>query len=168
MTWCVVAALLATSTVAPGSAKDLASVRSLIAKQGAQQALSVLVAAESEWDAFLDQIATGRAEWLTVAAALRPVSDAHASETLDIAIQEALPRNAAGVLGLVAQGSFTAAGACGMYGFGQVEDERPTSTLLGLVDKRLAAVSRVTDSRLVAPRDACLRELKFLRSSLGQ
>lgn len=148
------------------SAKHLVEVRDVIAAQGARQALSTLFADGARWDSLLDQVASGQEGWLGVAAQLRRVSDAHASETLDMAVQEALPHNAAGVLELVAAGAFTVQGACAMYGFGQIEDQRPVPVLVGLVDKRTAAVSAARKARLASVRDGCLKELKALREHL--
>jgi len=125
-----------------------------------------MVADDARWDSLLEQVGSGTREWLAVAAQLRPVSDAHASETLDMAIQEALPHNAAGVLALVAAGVFDADSACSMYGFGQIEDERPPSEVLILVEKRIVAVSAVRTPKLASARDACLGKLKALRADL--
>jgi hypothetical protein len=58
---------------------------------------------------------------------------------------------------------FTASQACGMYGFGQIEDERPKAVVLGLVDRRIKAVRNLRTHDLVAARDACLGELHKLR-----
>lgn len=164
--WAVILLVLAGAASSPESAKRLGDVRSLIAAQGARQALSLLFTDDKKWELLLDDIATGTPGWLSVAAELRSVSDAHASETLAMAVQEALPRNPVGVLDLVAAQRFSLADACGMYGFGQIEDERPMSAILGLVDKRTEAVSRVRKSRLATVRDGCLVELKSLRADL--
>jgi hypothetical protein len=165
MSYNVVVALVMMASP-PAASTRLADVQSLIAAQGARQALSVVLADDVAWDSLLEQVGTGTREWLAVAAQLRPVSDAHASETLDMAIQEALPHNAAGVLALVAAGVFSAEGACGMYGFGQIEDERPVLQVLGLVDKRIVAVTAIKAAKLAPARDACLGSLKALRASL--
>ena len=140
------------------------SVQRLIDHQGPRATLEQLFA-RSE-NALADGIATGGAAWLRVAAQLRPVSDGASAEVLCMAIQEALPRNPTGVLGLVHRGVFTARDACGMYGFGQIEDQRPTAVLLGLVDGRIRAVRGVRGD-LANERDACLSDLSILRSRLA-
>ncbi len=149
-----------------GVAERLREVRALIQRQGAAHALGTLYNDDQRWDRLLDDIATGDASWLRVAADLRAVSDADASETLAMAIQEALPRNTPGVLELVANHRVSVANACGMYGFGQIEDERPLTQILGLVDKRTKLVARVTKPSLASARDACLNELRRLRKAL--
>ncbi len=166
--WGMILLVLVGPSAPQESAKRLGEVRGFIQANGARQALSTLFADDQRWDLMLDDIATGTQEWLSVAAELRAVSDAHAGATLAMAIQEALPRNPVGVLGLVAAQRFTVADACGMYGFGQIEDERPMRVLLGLVDKRTDAVSRVTKRGLSAVRDGCLKELRSLRVALQE
>ena len=164
--WGAIVILLASAAVPEGSAKRLGEVRGLIKARGASEALWSLFADDKRWDQLLDDIATGTSEWLAVAAELHPVSDAHASESLAIALQEALPRNPAGVLDLVAARSFSAPEACGNYGFGQIEDERPASVILQLVDRRIDAVARLANGSLTSARDACLKELRSLRAGL--
>ena len=163
ITLVLIALVTMSACVAPMRAPD---IQRQIAIDGPANELRYLSVDDRQWDRFLDLVATGEAPWLSVAAELRSVSDAAASETLDMAIQEALPKNPTGVLQLVSRGSFTAQGACGMYGLGQIEDERPVPVLIGLVDKRMAAVS-AADAPGVAPvRDDCLRELRSLRQKL--
>jgi hypothetical protein len=151
---------------APQSVERLGHVRSLIAAHGTRDALSLLSSDDRQWDLLLDDVATGTPGWLKVAAEFLRISDAHASETLAMAVQEALPRNPVGVLELVAAQRFNLPDACGMYGFGQIEDERPVSLILALVDKRIKAVSLVKKSSLVPVRDECLVALKRLRARL--
>jgi hypothetical protein len=141
-------------------------VRTSIAEKGARATLRALLADEERWDQLIGEIGSGKSDWLEVAVQLRTVSDAHATETLDMALQEALPANPTGVLNLVRRGAFTAHEVCGMYGFGQIEDERPVSELVLLVDRRIAAVSVIAKPELAATRNHCLDELRLLRSRL--
>jgi hypothetical protein len=145
---------------------QLADIERMMQTDGAKKTLSFLFDDDRRWDRVLTSIATGQRAWLNVAAKLRDVSDAHASETLDMAVQEALLKNPLEVLRLVSHGSFDVNNACGNYGFGQIEDERPNRVLVGLVDKRISAVSRVNASELIAVRDSCLEQLRRLRGSL--
>jgi hypothetical protein len=144
----------------------VSDVQRLIRNDGPVKALAVLSDNEGQWDQLLKGVATGQTAWLSVGATLRSVSDAHASETLDMAIQEALPKNPTGVLGLLSRSVVTATDACGMYGFGQIEDGRPTTAILGLVDRRIKAVRNVRALELIAARDTCLVELRTLRRAL--
>jgi len=131
----VVAVLLIGGGASPSSETlDAEQIRALIKKHGTREALHQIFDDLKSEMALADGIATGRREWLAIAAELRPVSDGASGETLCMSIQEALPRNPAGVLELMRGGVFGAKEACGMYGFGQIEDARPTSVILGLVD----------------------------------
>ncbi len=121
----ILLALVLVAQTSQGSSTFLSEVRELIAAQGPKGALSTLFGDNARWEAVLGAVATGKKEWLSVAAQLRPASDAHATETLNMAIQEALPHNSVAVLELVASGIFSAHEACGMYGFGQIQDGRP-------------------------------------------
>ena len=150
-------------SAAPAKSVSLEEVQALIAEKGPRGTIHQLFEDDERWDQFLEIIATGKKEWLTIAAQLRPATDAHASETLDMALQEALPRNPAGVLDLVATDVVSVSQVCGMYGFGQIEDERPNTVLVALVDKRIAAVSALKQPTLSGVRNACLEELQALR-----
>jgi len=90
--------------------------------------------------------------------------DGHQSQHSKFAaIQEALPKNPTGGLRLLSRGAVSVADACGMYGFGQIEDERPTTVVLRMVDRRIDAVGHVRAPELIAARDACVAELRSLR-----
>lgn len=141
-------------------------VHRLIDSIGPHQAIRRLFDSGDLENAVLNGIATGGAGWLHVAERLAPESDGVAGEGLCMAIQEALPKNPQGVLTLVHRGTFAVVHACGGYGFGQIEDERPTSVLLRLVDKRVQAVRAVTDAGLATEQQACLEALGNLRSVL--
>jgi hypothetical protein len=157
---------MAVSVAANAGALSLDQVSALLAEEGPQGCVKILFADDDRWEAFLDSVASGRSDWLALAEQLRPETDAHASETLEMAFQEALPRNPSGVLAVVARGTISAQDACGMYGFGQIEDERPTAVVVGLVDMRITAVSAVTREDLRVVRDECLKQLHELRELL--
>jgi hypothetical protein len=141
-------------------------VHALIKKLGASEALQQLFGDVKSEKGLADCIATGRPDWLDIAAELRPVSDGAASEVLCISMQGALPRNPVGVLNLVREGIFGIKEACGGYGVGQIEDQRPTELILGLVDLRLRIIDSVTEPSLKQQKTLCLRELKLLRTRL--
>ena len=151
-------ALAIVALLAAGSGDRLVEVRDVLKVHG-RGAASFLFQDDQRWDRLLRDIATGQKEWLAIAAELRAGADGGAGETLSMAVQEALPRNPVGVLRLVSLGRFDVQGVCGNYGFGQIEDERPVSVLLGLVAKRVEAVSRVKNEDLRVARAACLDEL---------
>lgn len=160
--------LIAVLAQDPGTRVELHHVQESLRSVGPKGTLRFLFDDQARWDSVLSAVGDGQDSWLEIAGALREVSDAHASETLDMAIQEALPLNPVGVLTLVEHGTFTVDGACGMYGFGQIEDERPRAVIVGLVDRRIEAVSKVQQSSLKVVTSACLAELARLREEFAK
>jgi hypothetical protein len=134
------------------------SVMTLVQQKGASGALDMLFGS-AQWDSVLDGIAGGGAGWLRVAAALRPVSDAGASEDLHQAISEALGTNAPGVLRLVKDGAVAAEDACLLYGFMTQTPAANKAKLQHFVARRRKAVSAVTDPVLAKPKSECLAQL---------
>jgi hypothetical protein len=76
-----------------GPKVELSALQESLRSVGPKVTLRFVFDDEARWDSLLDTVAKGDNSWLEVAASLREVSDAHASETLDMAIQEALPLN---------------------------------------------------------------------------
>jgi len=89
------------SSAASSSADELLAE---ITSQGPRAVVDRLVWNESQFDAIGSQIETGAADWLQIALLLKPVSDAHASEGLDLCVARALPRAPSRVLRLVGHG----------------------------------------------------------------
>lgn len=138
-------------------------IRARLGKEGAQQVLRDLTARLSTWDHVRAGVSSGSREWLEVAAALEPVADGGYGLSLVLAFQDALPRSPKTVLEIVRSGSsFTVFEACGGYGEGQLEDERPSEVLLGLVRERRTAVQAVIDRALSDVQRGCLAELDRL------
>jgi hypothetical protein len=159
----VVAAILLGAASATARAASLAEVQTLIATKGADAAVRELF--DGDWEALLQSVATGSDAWLAVATELRPVTDGASSETMGMALQEALLRNPSSVLGLVAKGRLGSADVCRGYGFEQ-DPEPSTAVLIGLLDKRIKAVTAIRHSTLKVARDACLKELREFRAHL--
>jgi hypothetical protein len=55
-----------------------------------------------------------------------------------------------------------------MYGFGQIEDQRPKAVIVGLVDRRIDSVSKVEQPTLEAVKTQCLAELVKLRAEIAK
>ena len=134
------------------------SVMERVQQKGAAAALESLFEAP-QWESILDGIAGGGAGWLRVAGALRQVSDAGASEDLDVAISEALGVNAAGVLLLVKNGSVPAEDACYSYGFMTQRGTASKVKLQRYLARRREAVTAVTDPGLAKVKVECLAAL---------
>jgi hypothetical protein len=151
---------------APKAHLTAASVHHMIDSSGPSAAVSKLFDGGNLEGALADGIGGGGSGWLRVAERLRPASDGAAGEILCMAVQEALPKNPVGVLRLVRRKAFSVEDACGNYGFGQIEDERPLPVLLGLVAIRQKAVEGVQLPQLARERAACLAALAGLDATL--
>jgi len=168
--WLAIAVLCATPAHAQETANpgDVTATwaQSEIQARGAREFLWSTFDSEA-WVPLLDGIAAGQSEWLNVAAQLRAVSDAHASEMLTCAISEALLHNPTHVLQQVKDGAFELDDACGWLGFLEYDDEATPSAMLRFVEERETAVSGVEDASLATQRDACLQELRRARADLA-
>jgi hypothetical protein len=145
-------------------------IKSEISREGPTQVLRRLFEDDSAWETVGRGIGSGSGQWLQVAAQLRSVSDAGASEGLTEAVQEALVHAPNAVLALActvpATRCFRVEDVCGGYGPGQIEDERPLATILALVKKRKHVVKGVQEGNLAAKRQICLDQLDALERSL--
>ena len=105
--------------------------------------MQLLFEDDATWDLVLKGVASGRADWLRVAKELRPFTDAHASETLGMAIEDALvpaPKLALELFGVE---------ACGDSGLAM---EQPSSLahVLREVAKRKNAVATIQSQALAS------------------
>ena len=97
-----------------------------IKKQGAKSVIAELYKAdESQWEYVINQIGTGKQEWLEVAALLAPASDADSAESLATAAATAIPHNPAGVLSMLKDGilPFSTENVCGLPFYNITEPE---------------------------------------------
>ena len=163
MAWLLLAAPEVTSSQPKLTATK---VHRLIDTIGARGTIRKLFDSSDFENALVDGVATGGAGWLHVAERLRPMADGAAGELLSLALQEALPKNPSGVLAIIHRGTFSTIHACGGYGFGQYDDERPLRVLLRLIDRRVRAVGAVQDSHLASEQRSCIDELGKLRSAV--
>jgi hypothetical protein len=145
-------------------------VAQLVGEKGSKQAVRSLFSDPLTWNDVLQGIGTGRNEWLALAPMLRPGTDGASAEELAMALQAALPIAPARVLDMTSiqddVKTFPVRDACGGYGFGQIEDTRPKTTILGLIRQRQGAVTKVTDAALAERRAECLRELGRLEAAI--
>lgn len=134
------------------------SVKALLAAKGGQEAVRLLFEDDNAWDSLLKGVASGRREWLLVAQELSPFTDAHASETLGMAVEEALVE--APSLTLEIFGS----GACTGVGFADQEAES-LQQVLREISKRRKALASVSQPRLAAAKKECLALLQETEKS---
>ncbi len=112
--------------------------------------------------ALIEKVQSGDARWLQVAARLRPVSDAGASERLDGAVSDALPRAPGRVLRIAepgaAPGGFSIASICSGR-FLLTEDSTPEKAKRWYENSERALMG-FRSSALESKRIACLAEVK--------
>lgn len=111
---------------------------------------------ETEWSVAFNQAESGKADWLEAVAALRPVTDAGRTESIDSAISHALLPNPTGVLRLLANHPDLP----GTAWYCADRDIEPLSAAAAQwVALTRSAVSRVDDPALRSRRDECLVSL---------
>ena len=128
------------------------SVRNLLATKGGPQTVQLLFEDDATWDLVLKGVSSGRADWLRVAKELRPFTDAHSSETLEMAIEDALlpaPKLALELFGVEACGDSSLA----------MEEPSSLAHVLREVAKRKKAVATVQSQSLASTKKECLRLL---------
>jgi hypothetical protein len=140
-------------------------VANSIATSGARATLSRIYEDQGQWAALLAGIATGKPLWLDLAKQLRRVSDAGASEQIDLAAGEALEHRPANVLALVLE-DFGISAVCGGP---DVDDPRFNSYDLSMraISLRQEKVRAIRDARLTQKRNACILELDKAKSDIG-
>jgi hypothetical protein len=116
-----------------------------------------------QWDAVMAKIATGKKDWLDVAAALRPGTDAGASETLDEALFLALASAPVGVLKLLDGHPFDTDFVCSS----NIGTDYPPQKSLRFVRDRIEVLRGVSDADLQAVRTHCLKNLKLALKELA-
>lgn len=119
----------------------------------------------NDWDRVVEKIATGANDWLEVAKALKPASDAGASEDLNGALAMALVKRPVEVLFLAQMGPFSVKDVC----FCPYMDETPDDTVtadsfLADVDRTLIGMKIPADNpRLGNVRRNCLERIRGIK-----
>jgi hypothetical protein len=134
-----------------------AEIGDSIARYGAQATVNALFD-QNRWDYVADEIGTGKAAWVSLAARLAPGADAGTAEELPISLAFGLPLGPAAVLAAVQSGAFDVEDVCGApFIEGTVRD------LPVYIRRATVAVSKVSDPALAATRAACLVALAKAR-----
>jgi hypothetical protein len=140
---------------------SLDELRAAINSEGAHEVLwNGLWAKDSGqvFDAFVEKVALGDVEWLTLAGRLKPVSDAGASEGLDGALSGALLHNPSATLNLSSlidsPRQFSIASICS--GRFYLWAEEPVEKARKWYEDARNAVSNIKLESLAAKRNACL------------
>ena len=159
------AALLATSVhgIALGGTLTAAGVRADIRARGPAAVLNDLWD-KPGWDELLRNIETGQSGWLRVAVKIHPATDGAASDTLTLAVGEALLHNPRVVLLQVAP----ELGIQSVCSAPDVDDARwdTKDKALADLDARIVAVTRLAGPDIAAARASCLQHLNEARAYL--
>jgi hypothetical protein len=134
------------------AATILADVRA----QGARAVVANLSSDTATWNRLVANVGRGNQEWLKVAAALRPGTDAGASEALDEAIFLSLKASPAAVLQLMKDGVFETTMVCSS----NIGIDYSPAQSRRFIRERIQAVNRVTDPNLAAVREHCAMGLR--------
>lgn len=142
-----------------------AAVLTRIQRDGAHATFEAVYRDKASWRTLLSAIATGRAEWLTVANLLHAASDASASEQLTLAVGEALAHQPRHVLSSNAS-EFGLAAICGGP---DVDDTRFNSydRSIAAIADRQQALRAVADASLLSVRDSCIASLESSKKGIA-
>ncbi len=118
------------------------------------------------WDSILRKIATGERSWLEAAVALRPGTDAGASEMLELAVGEALGNNPGNVFQIAAK-AFDLRSVCGGP---DVDDPRYDSYELSMkaINHRINMVASIKDPSLISMSKECVKYLEESKTGIAQ
>ena len=128
--------------------------------------LMIYTITKTAWHVVMRRIASGNESWLRVAVALRPGSDAGASEMLVNAVDEALEHYPYTVLKLTTQASELSEICCSP----DVDDIGYNSLELApkAIKLRTAKVASIKDSSLLAVAKTCLQHLEDSKRNVAR
>lgn len=137
-----------------------------INKRGAQKIVDDLFNNYESWEYIMNKIASGDDKWLQVALALRPGTDAHATETLFLALGEALVNKPDKVLSLFSD-DFSINNICS---YPDVNDPRfaTKNNNLMKLEKRKKRVALIFDKALRLPQEKCLKALEVSKKEISE
>jgi hypothetical protein len=143
-----------------------ADVSARVEREGAQTVLQTIYADNDQWAHLLASIATGRREWLLIAVALHPASDAGSSEQLTLAVGEALEHRPENVL-TVAISTYPLDVVCDVP---ETDDPRfdSLSRALATLNRRQAMLRTVTAPAVRMPRDKCIEQLDAAKAEIAK
>lgn len=145
----------AQAPAATAGALTPAELRTMVERDGANATVRTLrqggtEAAPSRYATFERGVGAGEQAWLDLVPLVRPGTDGETGEGLSMMLQDALSKNAAGVLRLIGSGE-DAEGVCG---------ESATHTVRADRAAAITAVEAVTDPALAQAKTACLTALR--------
>jgi hypothetical protein len=152
-------------TEATSKTLDGKAVSEDIARRGAPAVFRELFSDPEGWDTLFEGIASGDVGWLQVAQQAQGTVEAGGAQELQMAVGRALERNPEGVLLLLKSGYSNVSAVCGCKG---VVDGLgfEFDVALQTVERRRAAVKRVTTAGLRAQKLDCLAWLDTLEADM--
>jgi hypothetical protein len=159
--WIIVSFLVTVSSLAQAEAYQASTLRAEnlladVSARGPQVVVATLRSDDTVWDRVMVNIGHGNRRWLDVAAALRPGTDAGASETLDEAAFLALKNSPTRVLQLLKNGTFQTATVCSS----NIGTDYSGAQSRRFIKDRIKALQNVTNADTLVVRDACLAGLR--------
>lgn len=149
----------------PALAGDLTPdlIRAMLAKDNPTAVVQAIDNGDTEnnpWFGVLDQIETGKQDWIDLVPLLASGTDASTAEGLVITLSRTLKTNAPAVLKLIADGQFTVADICL-----DNDIDVPIADYIAFLDKIIVTVAAVLDPALRDVRNACLHQIGTARIS---
>jgi hypothetical protein len=136
----------------------LADVRA----HGARVVVAALWSDNDRWNQVMENIGRGGSEWLEVAVALHPGTDAGAAEALDEAVFFALKPSPVAVLKLLKDGRFDTKFVCSS----NVGTDYTPAESRRFITERIKALSGLSDTKVLKARDQCLAGLRAALADL--
>ena len=154
--FCLCAGIVLGGTVLRAATPEPGQIEREISAEGPRAVVSRLWRS-GDYDGVLRKLATGDQRWVTLAPALAQGADAAAAEGLSVALAEALPRNAEGVLKVLnsSRRALSPARVCGVPFI-----EGTKINIGSYLAEATTAVSAVTSDRLQGAKAACLAALR--------
>jgi hypothetical protein len=151
----VVMPLIRSAPTHAASSPQAVALLADVKTQGASAIVAKLRADNARWDQVMAAIGQGRREWLQVAAALRPGTDAGASEALDEAIFLALKTAPSTVLQLLKDGTFETRAVCSS----NIGTDYSAAQSKRFIKERIKVLETVSNATTEAVRAQCLQGL---------
>lgn len=148
----------------PTPSLHAATVLAEIRHQGARAVAAKLWSDNARWDKVIGNIGHGSRDWLQVAAALRPGTDAGASEALDEAVFLALKAAPASVLRLLEVGTFESDTVCSS----NIAIDYTAAQSRQFISDRIKTLENFSEPSTLAERDQCLARLRAALADLDK
>jgi hypothetical protein len=156
---------LAGNAAPPPPSLHAATVLAEIKHRGARAVAATLWSSDNaRWDKVIGNIDHGSREWLQVAAALRPGTDAGASEALDEAVFLALKAAPASVLRLLKAGTFETDTVCSS----NIAIDHTAAQSRQFISDRIKTLENFSEPSTLAARDQCLSRLRAALADLDK